>query len=47
MGLDPNYGDDLLAGWQRGDRFHSWSEVWSLFVLLHWQQHTEANHAPA
>ena len=45
--LDASYGAALLAGWQRGDPFHSWSEVWSLFVLLHWQQHAEGNHAAA
>jgi asparagine synthase (glutamine-hydrolysing) len=45
--LDASYGAGLLAGWQRGDPFHSWSEVWSLFVLLHWQQRAEANHGAA
>jgi asparagine synthase (glutamine-hydrolysing) len=47
LGLDASYGAGVIAGWKRADPFHSWSEVWSLFVLLHWQQHTEANYAPA
>jgi asparagine synthase (glutamine-hydrolysing) len=45
--LDPSYGAGLLAGWKRGDRFHSWSEVWSLFVLLHWQRHSGASYGSA
>ena len=35
--LDPAYGGRLLDGLERGDRLQSWSEVWSLFVLLNWQ----------
>jgi len=38
--LDPAYGEKLLAGLDRGDRLQSWSEVWSLFVLLNWQLKT-------
>lgn len=37
LGLDPTYGTRLLNGLERGDRTQSWSEVWSLFVLLNWQ----------
>jgi len=37
MGLDPAYGEHLLDGLERGDRLQSWSELWSLFVLLTWQ----------
>ncbi len=40
LALDPAYGRQLLAGLARGDRLQSWSEVWSLFVLLHWQART-------
>ncbi|MGA3195728.1 MAG: asparagine synthase (glutamine-hydrolyzing) [Terriglobales bacterium] len=35
--LNPEYGRDLLDGLERDDRLQSWSEVWSLFTLLHWQ----------
>ena len=38
--LDPAYGARLLDGLERGDRTQSWSEVWSLFVLLNWQHRT-------
>jgi asparagine synthase (glutamine-hydrolysing) len=37
LSLDPMYGKRLLDGLERGDRLQSWSEVWSLFVLLNWQ----------
>ncbi len=37
LGLDSAYGGRLLDGLERGDRLQSWSEVWSLFVLLNWQ----------
>jgi asparagine synthase (glutamine-hydrolysing) len=37
LGLDPAYGGRLLDGLERGERMQSWSEVWSLFVLLNWQ----------
>jgi hypothetical protein len=30
----------LLEGLERNDRLQSWSEVWSLFVLLTWQSRT-------
>ncbi len=40
LSLDPAYGGQLLAGLRSGDRVQSWSEVWSLFVLLHWQART-------
>jgi len=40
LALDPAYGRQLLAGLASGDRMQSWSEVWSLFVLLHWQART-------
>jgi asparagine synthase (glutamine-hydrolysing) len=39
--LDPAYGAQLLQGLEHGDRLQSWSEVWSLFVLLNWQCRTE------
>jgi asparagine synthase (glutamine-hydrolysing) len=35
--LDPAYGRQLLEGLEREQRLQSWSEVWSLFVLLNWQ----------
>ncbi len=38
--LDPAYGRELLEGLEREDRLQSWSEVWSLFVLLTWQSRT-------
>ncbi len=40
LALDPAYGRHLLDGLERGERMQSWSEVWSLFVLLHWQART-------
>jgi len=45
--LDPAYGRRLLDGLERGDRLQSWSEVWSLFVLLNWQCRTEVQYAVA
>jgi len=47
LGLDPAYGKHLLEGLERGDRRQSWSEVWSLFVLLNWQLKTEVQYAVA
>ena len=41
LSLDPAYGAQLLQGLERNDRLQSWSEVWSLFVLLNWQCRTE------
>ena len=38
LALDPVYGARLLDGLESGDRMQSWSEVWSLFVLLNWQR---------
>ncbi len=38
LSLDPHYGARLLDGLESGDRMQSWSEVWSLFVLLNWQR---------
>ncbi len=38
LALDPSYGARLLNGLESGDRMQSWSEVWSLFVLLNWQR---------
>jgi len=40
LSLDPSYGGRLLHGLENGDRMQSWSEVWSLFVLLNWQRRT-------
>ncbi len=40
LSLDPAYGRQLLEGLERDDRLQSWSEVWSLFVLLNWQCRT-------
>jgi len=40
LSLDPAYGGRLLDGLESGDRMQSWSEVWSLFVLLNWQRRT-------
>ncbi|MGB0109503.1 MAG: asparagine synthase (glutamine-hydrolyzing) [Terriglobales bacterium] len=45
--LDPAYGGRLLDGLVRGDRLQSWSEVWSLFVLLNWQRRTRVEYAVA
>lgn len=45
--LDPAYGGQLLDGLERGDRLQSWSEVWSLFVLLNWQCRTDVEYAVA
>jgi asparagine synthase (glutamine-hydrolysing) len=45
--LDPAYGGRLLDGLERGDRLQSWSEVWSLFVLLNWQCRTGVEYAVA
>jgi asparagine synthase (glutamine-hydrolysing) len=38
--LDPAYGRQLLESLEREERLQSWSEVWSLFVLLNWQCRT-------
>jgi hypothetical protein len=38
--LDPAYGRQLLENLEREERLQSWSEVWSLFVLLNWQCRT-------
>ena len=43
----PAYGRRLLDGLESGDRMQSWSEVWSLFVLLNWQRRTEVECAVA
>jgi asparagine synthase (glutamine-hydrolysing) len=45
--LDPAYGRRLLEGLERGDRMQSWTEVWSLFVLLNWQGRAEVKYAAA
>ncbi|HTV64024.1 MAG TPA: asparagine synthase (glutamine-hydrolyzing) [Bryocella sp.] len=37
LAIDPAYGRQLLQGLERGERTQSWSQVWSLFVLLNWQ----------
>jgi asparagine synthase (glutamine-hydrolysing) len=47
LGLDPTYGTRLLDGLERADRLQSWSEVWSLFVLLNWQCRTRVEYAVA
>ena len=38
LSLDPAYGARLLDGLESGNPIQSWSEVWSLFVLLNWQR---------
>jgi asparagine synthase (glutamine-hydrolysing) len=45
--LDPAYGKRLLDGLEHGDRMQSWTEVWSLFVLLNWQGRAEVKYAAA
>jgi asparagine synthase (glutamine-hydrolysing) len=45
--LDPAYGGRLLDGLERGDRLQSWSEVWSLFVLLNWHCRTGVEYSVA
>jgi len=47
LSLDPAYGERLLDGLERGERMQSWSEVWSLFVLLNWQCRTGVEYAVA
>jgi asparagine synthase (glutamine-hydrolysing) len=47
LSLDPGYGIRLLEGLERGDRAQSWSEVWSLFVLLNWQCRSGVEYAAA
>jgi asparagine synthase (glutamine-hydrolysing) len=47
LALDPAYGGRLLDGLERGDRMQSWSEVWSLFVLLNWRCRTGVEYAVA
>jgi asparagine synthase (glutamine-hydrolysing) len=37
LGLEASYGRELLKGLETDDPLQSWSEVWSLFVLLNWQ----------
>jgi len=36
LGLDPEYGVGLIRRFEDRDPLVSWSEVWSLFVLLYW-----------
>jgi asparagine synthase (glutamine-hydrolysing) len=43
LALDPCYGEALLAALDRDDPRRSWSEVWSLFVLLSWQSRNEVS----
>jgi asparagine synthase (glutamine-hydrolysing) len=45
--LDPAYGRRLLDGLDRDDRLQSWTEVWSLFVLLNWRGRTGVEYAAA
>src|ERR1700722_3592323 len=45
--LDPAYGKQLLSGLEGGERLQSWSEVWSLFVLLNWQCRAGVEYAVA
>jgi len=45
--LDPAYGRQLLDGLEGDDRLQSWSEVWTLFVLLNWQGRTGVKRAAA
>jgi asparagine synthase (glutamine-hydrolysing) len=45
--LDPAYGKQLLDGLESGERLQSWSEVWSLFVLLNWQSRSGVEYAVA
>jgi asparagine synthase (glutamine-hydrolysing) len=47
LALDPAYGGSLLDGLESGDRMQSWSEVWSLFVLLNWQCRAGVEYAVA
>jgi asparagine synthase (glutamine-hydrolysing) len=47
VSLDPAYGGRLLDGLERGDRSQSWTEVWSLFVLLNWHSRTGVEYAVA
>ena len=47
LALDPAHGRRLLDGLERGDRLQSWSEVWSLFVLLNWRCRTGVEYAVA
>ncbi len=45
--LNPSHGKHLLDDMNRRHPLRSWSEVWSLFVLLRWQSRTGAEHAAA
>ena len=47
VALDPAYGRQLLEGLEREQHLQSWSEVWSLFVLLNWQCRTAVEYAVA
>jgi asparagine synthase (glutamine-hydrolysing) len=47
VAIDPAYGKQVLSGLESGDRLQSWSEVWSLFVLLNWQGRSRVQHAAA
>jgi asparagine synthase (glutamine-hydrolysing) len=47
LAIDPGYGEALLRGFERGDPYTSWSEVWSLFVLLSWLARNEVHCAAA
>jgi asparagine synthase (glutamine-hydrolysing) len=38
MGLDPEKGKRLFADFQKGHPMVSWYQIWSLFVLLKWQE---------
>jgi asparagine synthase (glutamine-hydrolysing) len=47
LSLDPGYGKRLLEGLESSDRLQSWSEVWSLFVLLNWHCRSGVEYAVA
>jgi asparagine synthase (glutamine-hydrolysing) len=36
LGVEPDEGRRILSGFAEGNALVSWSQVWSLFVLLHW-----------
>jgi hypothetical protein len=44
LGLEAQLGRRLLTAFSRNDHSASWSQLWSLFVLLNWQEHAKCPH---
>lgn len=45
LGVEPSEGREILRSFMARDPLTSWSQVWSLFVLLHWNRRFRAGFA--